>query len=119
MPCGYLKINGLEDGNDGWISILAVASAFQRKGIGKYAVSYAESFFKKQGKLCVKIHTTTDNLEVAQAADVLIIDEISMCRFDLFTQIVKNIETENNKRKESGYLYKGKKKGPVQTHCCR
>lgn len=24
-----------------------------------------------------------------QAADVLIIDEISMCRFDLFTQIVK------------------------------
>lgn len=43
------------------ISILAVASAFQRKGIGKYAVSYAESFFKKQGKLCVKIHTTTDN----------------------------------------------------------
>lgn len=61
VPCGYLKINGLEDGNDGWISILAVASAFQRKGIGKYAVSYAESFFKKQGKLCVKIHTTTDN----------------------------------------------------------
>ena len=57
VPCGYLKINGLEDGNDGWISILAVASAFQRKGIGKYAVSYAESFFKKQGKL----HTTTDN----------------------------------------------------------
>lgn len=49
-----------------------------------------------------------------QAADVLIIDEISLCRFDLFTQIVKNIETENNKRKESGYLYKGKKKGPVQ-----
>lgn len=45
-----------------------------------------------------------------QAADVLIIDEISMCRFDLFTQIVKNIETENNKRKESGYLYKGKRK---------
>lgn len=61
VPCGYLKINGLEDGNDGWISILAVASAFQRKGIGKYAVSYAESFFKNQGKLCVKIHTTTDN----------------------------------------------------------
>ena len=61
VPCGYMKINGLENGDDGWISMLAVASAFQRKGIGKYAVSYAESFFKKQGKLCVKIHTTTDN----------------------------------------------------------
>lgn len=61
VPCGYMKINGLENCDDGWISMLAVASAFQRKGIGKYAVSYAERFFKKQEKLCVKIHTTTDN----------------------------------------------------------
>lgn len=54
VPCGYLKINGLEDGNDGWISILAVASAFQRKGIGKYAVSYAESFLKSRENYALK-----------------------------------------------------------------
>ena len=61
VPCGYLKINGLEDGNDGWISILAVAPAFKGKGVGKYAVSYAEKYLCEYGKLCVKIHTTKDN----------------------------------------------------------
>lgn len=62
VPCGYLKINGLENGDDGWISILAVASAFKRKGIGQYAVSFAEGFLRTNGKSCVKIHTTNDNL---------------------------------------------------------
>lgn len=33
-----------------------------------------------------------------QEADVVIIDEIGMCRFDLFSAIVKNIIAENNKR---------------------
>lgn len=62
VPCGYLKINGLENDNVGWISILAVAPAFIRMGIGQYAVSYAERFLYNQGKSCVKIHTTKDNL---------------------------------------------------------
>ena len=49
-----------------------------------------------------------------QEADVVIIDEIGMCRFDLFSAIVKNIIAENNKRLELGYSCNGKKKNAVQ-----
>lgn len=62
VPCAYLKVNGLESGdNIGWISMLAVEPAFHRKGIGSYAVSYAEEFLRDMGKTIVKIHTTSDN----------------------------------------------------------
>ena len=37
-----------------------------------------------------------------------------MCRFDLFSAIVKNIIAENNKRLEPGYSCNGKKKNAVQ-----
>ena len=47
-----------------------------------------------------------------QEADVVIIDEIGMCRFDLFSAIVKNIIAENKKRLEPGYSCDGKKKMP-------
>lgn len=36
--------------------------------------------------------------EVLQAADIIVIDEISMCRFDLFEFIAKMIEFENGER---------------------
>ena len=36
--------------------------------------------------------------ELLKEADVLIIDEISMCRFDLFNMIAKTIITENEER---------------------
>ena len=63
MPCAYLKVNGLESGdNIGWISMLAVEPAFHRKGIGSYAVSYAEDFLRDMGKTIIKIHTTLDNI---------------------------------------------------------
>lgn len=63
VPCAYLKVNGLESGDDiGWISMLAVEPAFQRKGVGIYAVSYAEDFLRSVGKRLVKIHTTSDNI---------------------------------------------------------
>lgn len=63
VPCAYLKVNGLESGdNIGWISMLAVEPAFHRKGIGNYAVSYAEKFLRDMGKSIVKIHTTSDNI---------------------------------------------------------
>lgn len=63
VPCAYLKVNGLEsrDGT-GWISVLAVEPAFQRKGAGSFAVRYAEEFLRNAGKSCVKIHTTEDNI---------------------------------------------------------
>lgn len=63
VPCAYLKINGLESGDDiGWISMLAAEPAFQRKGIGTYAVCFAEKYLQNMGKSVVKIHTTCDNI---------------------------------------------------------
>lgn len=53
-----------------------------------------------------------------QEADVVIIDEIGMCRFDLFSAIVKNIIAENKKRLEPGYSCDGKKKCRT-AYCCR
>lgn len=62
VPCAYLKVNGLESGdNIGWISMLVVEPAFHRKGIGRYTVSYAEEFLRDMGKSIVKIHTASDN----------------------------------------------------------
>lgn len=63
VPCAYLKVNGVESCDEtGWISMLAVAPSFQRKGAGAYAVRFAEEFFLKVGKSCVRIHTTQDNM---------------------------------------------------------
>lgn len=51
VPCAYLKVNGLESGDEtGWISMLAVAPTFQRKGAGTYAVQFAEEFLRSVGK---------------------------------------------------------------------
>ena len=63
VPCAYLKVNGLESGDDiGWISVLAVEPAFQRRGAGSRAVSYAENYLRSMGKSVVKLHTTSDNI---------------------------------------------------------
>lgn len=63
IPCAYLKVNGLESGdNIGWISMLAVEPAFQQKGVGTYAVSYAEEFLRNMGKSVICIHATEDNI---------------------------------------------------------
>ncbi len=62
VPCGYMKINGLAEGTCGRLSMLAVDTAFHRRGVGEYAVGYAENFFRGAGKECICIHTTEDNL---------------------------------------------------------
>ncbi len=62
LPCAYLKINGIDSGSTGWISMLAVEPAFQRKGVGEYAVRFAEKYFKEKGKSAVSINTTEDNI---------------------------------------------------------
>lgn len=70
IPCAYLKINGLESGdNIGWISMLAVEPAFHRNGVGEYAVSYAEEFLRNMGKSVICIHTTEDNIPAQRLYD--------------------------------------------------
>lgn len=62
IPCAWLKVNGLL-GNDGrgWISTLIVDKEKQGKGIGRFAVNFAEAFLHSKEKSSVGIYTTADN----------------------------------------------------------
>lgn len=62
MPVAWLKINGLDCGDIGWISMLAVEPAFQRKGIGRFAVEFANEFLHSKGKQKIGVQTTDDNI---------------------------------------------------------
>ena len=62
IPAAWLKINGLLDGRTGWISMLAVAREFHRRGVGTFAIRFAEELFRNKGFTQVGIHTTEDNL---------------------------------------------------------
>lgn len=61
MPVAWLKINGLESTGTGWISMLAVEPSFQRRGIGRFAVKFAEDFLTSKGKHQIGVQTTEDN----------------------------------------------------------
>ena len=62
MPVAYLKINGLENASEAWISMLFVAKDFQRQGIGSFAITYAEEFVKAKGFTTISIQTDENNL---------------------------------------------------------
>lgn len=61
-PCAWLKLNGLQNKDTAWISMLAVSERFKRQGIGKYAVEFAVEYLTKLGFKNCKLHTTKDNL---------------------------------------------------------
>ncbi|MDD4493331.1 MAG: GNAT family N-acetyltransferase [Eubacteriales bacterium] len=62
MPCGWLKINGLQNADMAWISMLAIEPKMQHQGIGTYAVKCAEDFIHTKGFTKIGIHTTEDNI---------------------------------------------------------
>lgn len=62
LPAAWLKVNGLSGDSTGWISALAVDPTLHRRGIGAFAVSFAEDFLKLQGKKTACIITTEDNI---------------------------------------------------------
>lgn len=64
-PRAWLKLNGLEDAERGWISMLVVAPRHFREGVGTFAVRYAEEYLGRKGKSVIAIHTTADNLPAA------------------------------------------------------
>ena len=59
-PGAWLKINGLDE-EEIYISMLVVAKRYQRKGVGCYALQFAEKYALERGKNAVKILTTKDN----------------------------------------------------------
>lgn len=62
LPAAWLKINGLENEGKGWISMLVVEPMFQGKGVGGFAVKFAEDFLRFKGKNRVSICTSKDNI---------------------------------------------------------
>ncbi len=62
IPCGWLKVNGLDNPEDAWISMLVVEPKYHRLGIGVHAVGYAEEFLKSRRKRRVCVWTTEDNI---------------------------------------------------------
>lgn len=61
FPAAWLKVNGLESGETGWISMLAVDPMFHRQGVGSFAVKFAEDYLGLRKKERVCILTTEDN----------------------------------------------------------
>lgn len=62
MPVAWLKINGLDNSDTGYISMLAVEPKYQHKGVGTYAVEFAERFLRDRGKKVICVQTTADNI---------------------------------------------------------
>lgn len=62
MPVAWLRVNGLLNKDMAWISMLAVSDNMHRKGIGSFAVQFAENFVRSKGINIISIHTTDDNI---------------------------------------------------------
>ncbi len=62
-PVGWFRLNNL-CGSDGvlWLAMLSVGRDFRRRGVGRFAVDFAETFAREHGFTALGIHTTADNL---------------------------------------------------------
>ncbi len=60
-PRAWLKVNGLDNTDKAWISMLAVDNRHHREGAGTFAVRFAEEYIRTAGKRCAALHTTSDN----------------------------------------------------------
>lgn len=61
-PCGWLKLNGLQNKDAAWISMLVVSDSFKHQGVGKYAIKFTIDYLSKKDYGQIKIQTTKDNL---------------------------------------------------------
>ena len=62
IPCAWLKLNGLQNKEVAWISMLVVQDKFKHQGVGKFVVEFAIQYLKQCSYKQVKLHTTEDNL---------------------------------------------------------
>lgn len=62
LPVAYMNINGFENKDNSWLSMLFVAPKFHRQGIGEFAVKYAEKYVADNGFRKLNIQTTSDNI---------------------------------------------------------
>ena len=87
IPCAWLKLNGLQNKEVAWISMLVVSNEFKHQGVGKFAVEFAIQYLKQCGYKQIKLHTTKDNLVAIGLYDKCgfsVVDkseaEITMCK---------------------------------------
>ncbi len=62
IPCAWLKLNGLQNKEVAWISMLVVSDKFKHQGIGQSAIEFAINYLKQRGYEQIKLQTTEDNL---------------------------------------------------------
>ncbi len=77
IPCGWLKLNGLQNDKTSWISMLVVSEKFKHQGIGKFAVEFSINHLKQRGFKEIKLYTTEDNyvaIELYQKCGFVIIE---------------------------------------------
>lgn len=77
IPCGWLKLNGLQNDETSWISMLVVSEKFKHQGIGKFAVEFSINHLKQRGFKEIKLYTTEDNyvaIELYQKCGFVIIE---------------------------------------------
>ncbi len=62
IPCAWLKLNGLQNNDIAWISMLVVSDNFKHQGVGQSAIEFAIDYLKQRGYKQIKLQTTKDNL---------------------------------------------------------
>ena len=116
IPCAWLKLNGLQNKDTAWISMLVVSEAFKHQGVGKYAVEFAVDYLTQKGYSQIKIQTSTDNLPAINLYTKLKFKQIEtkkhkiifskeICRFS-FTIITKNNISQYKKLRKIFAEYK-------------
>lgn len=101
-PAGWLKINGLDGNGTAWLSMLAVAPEYQRKGLGTKAVSFFEEYVSDRGFSSAGINTTEDNYtaqglykkcgyKITEQSESVMGDGSKMISYTFF----KNLKTES------------------------
>ncbi len=62
IPCAWLKLNGLQNKDIAWISMLVVSDKFKHQGVGQSTIEFAIGYLKQRGYKQIKLQTTEDNL---------------------------------------------------------
>ena len=57
----WLKLNGLQNNDTAWISILVVADKYKHQGVGKFAVEFAFEYLHSKSFNQIGVQTTEDN----------------------------------------------------------
>lgn len=63
MPVAYIKINGLENKDTAYVSMLFVHCKYQRQGIGSFALDFAQQYVFERGFSHLAIKTDKENLQ--------------------------------------------------------